>query len=700
MLTNALIRRSACPHDCPSACSLDVEVFDGTRIGRIRGARDNSYTAGVVCAKVARYAERVEHPHRLLQPLRRTGPKGAGRFEPISWDDALETIASAFERVEAEFGAQAVWPYHSGGNMGIVQRWGLDRLRHHKRYSRQQTTICVTPAESGWKAGVGKLVGPDPREMADSDLVVSWGGNPVSTQVNVMTHVARARKRGGLFAVVDVYRTPTVEAADVALIVKPGTDAALALAMMNVLLAEGLADRDYLARHTDFDDEVERHIRTRDPAWAAAVTGLTEREIVDFARLFGRSKRSFIRVGFGFTRTRNGSAAMHAVSCLPAVTGAWTERGGGAFFLSYDKATWGIDTTLAHGLDAVDPSTRILDQSRIGAVLTGETEALKGGPPVMAMLMQNANSAVVAPSSAKVRQGLAREDLFLAVHEQFMTPTARYADILLPATTFVEQDDMYYGLGHTFLTHGPKLIEARGEARSNHDVVCALAERLGCDGPGFRMSAAEILDDGLRRAGLPDLAIVAETGSIDRARPFEEAHFLTGFPQPDGRFHFKPDWEAVGPGHARMPRLPDWSPDYERANPDHPFKLVCPPARTFLNTTFSETPSSREREGAPRLRLHPSAAARDGIATGDPVRIGNARGSLLIAAELDAGQQPDTLVVEGIWPDEAFAEGRCVNHLIGDDPVPPNGGAAFHDIAVWMRREEAPDALHAPRPPS
>ncbi|WP_375458928.1 molybdopterin-dependent oxidoreductase [uncultured Enterovirga sp.] len=687
MLTGTLIRKSACPHDCPSACSLEVEVLDGDRIGRVRGSRSNSYTAGVVCAKVARYAERVEHPDRLTQPLRRTGPKGSGQFAPISWDEALDEIAAEFIRAEERWGPEAVWPYHSGGNMGIVQRWGLDRLRNVKRYSRQQTTICVTPAESGWKAGVGKLVGPDPREMAEADLIVSWGGNPVSTQVNVMTHVSRARKRGGVFAVVDVYRTPTVEAADVALIVRPGTDAALALGMMHVLFAEGMVDRDYLARLTDFDDEVERHIRERDPAWAAAITGLRESEIVDFARLFGRTKRSFLRVGFGFTRTRNGAAAMHAVSCLPAVTGAWTERGGGAFFLSFDKETWGIDTTLIHGLDAIDPHVRILDQSRIGAVLTGEPEALKGGPPVTAMLMQNANSVVVAPSSAKVREGLSRDDLFLAVHEQFMTPTARFADIVLPATTFVEQDDMYFGLGHTYLTHGPQIVPARGETRSNHDVVCGLASRLGAEHPGFRMSAAELLDDGLQRAGLPSLARVAEDGFLDRAQLFDTAHFLNGFPQPGGRFRFKPDWASVGPDHARMPRLPDWSADYERTDETHPYKLVCPPARNFLNSTFTETPTSQAREVEPRVRMHPDAALSETIVAGDSVRVGNARGSVLLRAEIDPGQQADTLVVEGIWPDEAFAERRGINHLIGDDAVPPNGGAAFHDIAVYLTRE-------------
>jgi anaerobic selenocysteine-containing dehydrogenase len=686
MLVSPTIRKSACPHDCPSACALEVTVLPDNRIGRIAGSSENSYTAGVVCAKVARYAERVHHPGRLTQPLRRTGTKGDGAFVPIGWDEALDEIAARFTAAAAQFGSETVWPYHSGGNMGIVQRWGLDRLRHVMRYSRQQTTICVTPAESGWKAGIGKLIGVDPREMDESDLIVSWGGNPVSTQVNVMTHVARARKnRGAKLAVVDVYRTPTVEAADIALILKPGTDAALALGMMNVLLAEGFVDRDYLASYTDFDEATERHIGSRTPAWAAGITGLAERDIIDFARLYGQTPRSFIRAGFGFTRTRNGSAAMHAVSCLPAITGAWRHKGGGAFFLTYDKDLWGIDTTILHGLDAIDPNTRILDQSRIGSVLTGEKDALRNGPPVTTMLMQNANSATVAPDSALVARGLTREDLFLVVHEQFMTPTARYADIVLPATTFLEHDDMYYGLGHTFLTYGPKLIEPIGEARSNHDVVCSLADRLGATHPGFSMTPNELLDDGLKRAGLPGINETTQVGWVDRTLPFEQAHFLDGFPQPDGRFRFKPDWAAIGPQHTRMPPIVDYSTDYERTNGSFPFKLVCPPARNFLNTTFSETPTAQRKERNPRVRIHPSTARNLDIAPGVRVRIGNQRGSVVLEAEYDPGQQPETLVVEGIWPADAFEERRCINTLIGSDPVPPNGGSAFHDTAVWLQ---------------
>ena len=684
--------RSACPHDCPSACALQVERLAPDRIGRIHGARDNDYTLGVTCAKVARYAERVHHPDRLTVPLKRHGAKGDGEFRPISWDAALDEIAEAFVKAAQADGTEAVWPYHSGGTMGVVQRWGIERLRHVMRYSRQKTTICVTPAESGWRAGVGRLEGIDPREMAQSDLIVVWGGNPVSTQVNMMSHIQRARKtRGAKLAVVDCYRTPTVEQADIPLVLRPGTDAALACAIACVMLEEGYADRDYLARYTDFDAEVERHLRHRTPAWAADVTGLPERTIREFARLYGSTDRAFVRLGFGFTRSRNGSVGMHAVTCLPALGGKWRHRGGGAFFLNLDN--WKLDTTLAHGLDRVDPTIRMLDQSRIGPVLTGDPDALQGGPPVRAMLMQNANSANVAPDSRAVRRGLTRDDLFVAVHEQFPTATAKCADIVLPAATFLEYDDVYYGLGHTMLTVGPRVLERYADSRTNHETVCALAKRLGADHPGFDMSAWELLDATLRASGRGGIDAAAERGWIDFSVPFEAAHFLDGFPNETGRFRFRPAWQAVGPDHARLPRLPDYAAIHELADADRPFRLVAPPARSFLNSSFTETPSSAKREGGPTALVHPEDAARLGLVPGGRLRLGNPRGEVRLAWRSFDGLVPGTLIVEGIWPNHAWDGGLGINQLIGADPVPPNGGVAFHDTAVWAEAEAAAGAL-------
>ncbi|MDP6271055.1 MAG: molybdopterin-dependent oxidoreductase [Alphaproteobacteria bacterium] len=688
------IVRSACPHDCPSACALEVERLAPDRIGRIRGARDLAYTAGVVCEKMARYAERVHHPDRLSQPLRRVGGKGEGRFAPISWDDALAETAEAFKRAAARHGPESVWPYHSGGTLGVVQRWGMDRLRHVMGYSREHGSICVTPAVSGWQAGVGALRGVDPCEIAEADLIVVWGGNPVHTQVNLMHHIQRARKeRGAKLAVVDVYRTPTVAAADIPIILRPGTDGALATAMMNVIIAEGLADSEYLKRYTDFDVGVRRHLESRTPAWAAELTGLDEQTIVDFARLWGQTKRSFLRLGLGFTRSRNGAANMHAVSCLPALTGAWQQPGGGAFFVSLD--IWGLDTTLAHGLDALDPKTRVLDQSRIGAVLQGDADALENGPPVTAMLMQNANSATVAPDSAAVRAGLAREDLFLCVHEQFMTETARYADIVLPAAMFLELDDIYMGWGHTSLVLGRRLLERHGECRSNHEVICELANWLGAEHAGFGLSAWDLITLMVAESGLGSAEEAAVRGWIDRAPDFNQAHFLEGFGHPDGRFRFQPDWAAIGPYHKGLPALPDHWDAIEGVGAETPFRLVSPPARTYLNTSFSETPTSRQREGRPVVMVHPDDAAELNLIEGGLARLGNGRGELVLAWRPSAGQQRGVLVSEGVWPGTEFADGFGINLLIGGDPVAPNGGAAFHDAAVWVKAETARSALAA-----
>ncbi|MDP6706306.1 MAG: molybdopterin oxidoreductase family protein [Alphaproteobacteria bacterium] len=680
--------RSACPHDCPSACALEVERLGPQRIGRVRGARDLPFTAGVVCEKVARYAERVHHPDRLSQPLHRVGARGEGQFEAISWNDALDEVAEAFTRAAQTHGPETVWPYHSGGTLGLIQRYGQQRLTHAMGYSRQKTTICITPSESGWRAGVGEVRGVDPCEAADADLIVVWGGNPVATNVNLMSHIQRARKqRGAKLAVIDVYATPTVESADRAIILRPGTDGALALAMMNVILAEGLADQDFLARLTDFDDTVARHIATRTPDWAAAITGVPAEEIVDFARAYGHADRAFLRLGLGFTRARNGAAAMHAVTCLPALTGAWKQKGGGAFFAHLEG--WGLDLTLAHGLDRIDPATRILDQSRIGAVLAGETDALAGGPQVTAMLMQNANSADVAPDSRKVRAGLTRPDLFLCVHEQFMTSTARCADIVLPATTFLEHDDLYMGWGHTALTIGRKVIEPHAEARSNHEVICGLAKRLGGDHPGFAMSAWELVDATLRTSGKGGADEAAAKGWIDCAEAFERMHFLTGFPNPQGRFRFKPRWDELGPYHAGMPTLPDHWEATDAPSEAHPMRLVAPPARRFLNTSFSETPGSRLKEDRPTAMLHPDDAARLGVGEGDPVRLGNVRGELVLEARIVDGTQPGVVVAEGIWPGRDFGDGLGINQLTADVPVAPAGGVAFHDTAVWLVRETA-----------
>jgi anaerobic selenocysteine-containing dehydrogenase len=682
------IRASVCPHDCPSTCALSVEVLDGSRIGAVRGAEDNSYTAGVICAKVSRYAERIHHPERLTHPLLRTGPRGSTQFRQITWDEALDRVAGAFIDATAKHGSEAVWPFFFAGTMGLVQRDGINRLRNVMRYSRQKMTICTTLPETGWIAGVGQSRGLDPREMVKSDLIVMWGGNPVSTQVNVMTHISRARKeRGAKFVVIDPYRTPTAAVADLHLAPRPGTDGALACAVMHVAFRDGHADQDYLAQYTDFPTDLRQHLSARSPEWAAGITGLAVAEIEDFAKLYCTTKRSFLRAGYGFARSRNGVANMHAVSCLPAVTGAWQYEGGGALWSNRGMYRW--NKTLIEGLDAVDTKIRVLDMSRVGSVLTGDRSELRDGPQVHAMLIQNQNPVTVCPDSNRVRRGFSRDDLFVATHEQFMTETARWSDVVLPATMFMEHDDLYQAGGHSHIQIGPKLIEPPGECRSNHELIQALAHRLGAKHRGFDMTAMELIDATLKSSGWPDAETVLRERWIDAMPPFEDAHFLTGFPQPDKRFHFAPDWSRFGENHAIMPKLPDHMTVIDEIAPDRPFRLVTAPARSYLNTSFTEMKSGRKREGRPTVKVHPDDAHALGIANGGKVRLGNNRGEVVLHATIATGQLPGVLVSESIWPSEHFEGGIGINALTSDDPGPPHGGAVFHDTAVWIRPEQA-----------
>jgi anaerobic selenocysteine-containing dehydrogenase len=683
---------SACPHDCPSTCALEVEIVDEHTIGRVRGAKDNDYTAGVICAKVARYAERAHHPDRLLHPLRRVGAKGEGRFERISWDDALDLVAEKFLQAEQRHGAEAVWPYYYAGTMGLVMRDGINRLRHAKKYSGFHSSICVNPAYSGFAAGVGTIAGVDPREMAKSDLIVIWGTNPVNTQVNVMTHATRARKeRAAKIAAVDVYMNGTMEQADLPVLVKPGTDAALACAVMHCLFRDGKADWDYLDKYTDAPRELEAHLKTRDPAWASAITGTPVATIEEFAKLIGETKRTFFRLGYGFSRSRNGPVSMHAAACIPAVTGAWQYEGGGAFHINAD--IYKLDKTLIEGLDVWDRSVRVLDQSRIGAILTGDREVLFDGPPVTALIVQNTNPVSVAPDQNKVKAGFAREDLFVCVHEQFMTETAQLADVVLPATMFTEHDDIYRGGGHQYLVLGPKLVEPPGECRSNHEVICSLAQRLCAAHPGFEMSPRQLIDQMLRVSNRGTFADLETNRWIDCQPPFRQSHFLDGFAWPDGKFRFKPDWENVpfrspyksGP-IASMPPLPDYWTSIEVADDEHPFRLATSPSRGFLNSTFNETPTSLANEKRPNVMIHPDDAAVLGIADGEEVVLGNGRGRVRICARLFDGVCRGVLIAESIWPNWAYPDGCGINSLTGADPVAPYGGAAVHDSKVWVRR--------------
>ncbi len=695
------VGHTACPHDCPSTCALEVDITDDGRIGRVRGAGDHSYTSGVICAKVARYAERLYHPDRLMHPQRRKGAKGAGSWQQISWDDALDEIANAFVKAEARHGSEAVWPYFYAGTMGWVQRDSIERLRHAKRYSGFFSSICTNPAWTGFTMATGTLRGPDPREMARTDCVVIWGTNAVATQVNVMTHAIKSRKeRGAKIVVVDIYDNPTMKQADMALIVRPGTDAALACAVMHVAFRDGYADRAYMAKFADDPAGLEAHLKTKTPEWAAAITGLSIGEIEAFAALVGQTTKTFFRLGYGFTRQRNGAVAMHAAASIATVLGSWQYEGGGAFHSNSD--IFRMNNAELTGKSMKDADIRMIDQSQIGRALTGDAVALRHRGPVTAMLIQNTNPVNIAPEQRLVKQGFARDDLFVAVHEQFMTDTAETADIVIPATMFVEHDDIYRAGGQNHILLGPKLVEPPETVRSNLFVIEELAKRLGVsDRPGFGFTARDMVDRVLKDSNLPDYDYFLEHKWFDRQPDFDDAHFLNGFAHADGKFHFRPDWVngaapnkppaavgALGP-HEELPQFPDQVDVIELADAEHPFRLATSPARNFLNSSFAETKTSRQKEGRPELMVNPEDALAHGLEAGDLVRIGNTRGDLRIHVKVTEEVKPGVLIAEGLWPNKAHVDGEGINVLTGADPVAPYGGAAVHDNKVWLRKDAA-----------
>ncbi len=676
-------RASVCPHDCPSACALEVERIDAHTIGKVTGAKDNDYTLGIVCTKVANYAERVHHPDRLREPMIRVGKKGSGEFKAVTWDEAFGRVAEAFQSASDEFGAESVWPYYYGGTMGHIQRDSIIGFKNALGYSGMLKTICTAIAYAGWTAGAGSVRGADPREIAHSDLVVIWGCNAVSTQVNLMKHIARAkRERQAKIVVVDPTKTGTAKNADVHLALIPGTDGALAAAVMHCAFRDGMADIDYLTRMCDDSEGLADELADKSPQWAASITGLSIDEIERFAALYNSTQRSFIRLGIGFSRSRNGAHNVHSVACMPMVTGAWQHKGGGA--LLGTSGIFRLDKTLVEGLDLKGMQCRDLDMSRLGAILAGEEADLKGGPPVKAMLIQNTNPMAVTPDLNRVHQGFLREDLFVCVHEQFMTETAKMADVILPATTSMEHDDLYTSFGQPYLQVAAPVIKPLAECRTNHEVIAALAKRLGATEARFNMSTKALIAQTLIDSGYPAYDQLLANKWLDCSKDVD-MQFTQGFDWPGGKFRLKADWSAVGENHQGMPGWPGHWAVTARTTDEQPYRLTTPPSRRFLNTSFTQSPSSLKREKYPSVRIHPDDASRDKIQNDDWVEIGNAQGRVKLRAEVTKLTRTGVLEARGIWPGDAFEGKVGVNVLISAQAAQPCGGVAFHDAAVWLR---------------
>ena len=679
------IRHSVCPHDCPSQCALTVTV-EGGRVAEVAGDASHPFTAGVICGKVHDYAERLYAPTRVLTPLRRVGAKGEGRFEPIGWDAGIDEIARRWRGVISQWGAEAILPVSYGGTLGLLQYWAGHPLFHAMGASQLDRTICVTTAYAGWMATLGTVAGSDAEQMVDSDLVVLWGINASYTHINLMSLVKRARRRGAFIVCIDPYRTQTAKTADLYLQPRPGTDGALALGVMHVLIEEGFVDHEYVHRATLGYGPLAQHVKQYDPERVAAITGLTPEGIVGFARRYGASPASFLRVGIGLSRHDNGGGTCRAIACLPALTGAYAHPSGGALLSS--TRSFGLDLAALERRDLMPtPQPRTINMIRLGHALTDPGMS----PPVKALYVYNSNPASVVPNQELVLRGLAREDLFTVVHEQHLTDTTDYADIVLPATTSMEHVDLYKSFGHLYVQLAEPVIEAVGESRSNWQVVRLLARAMGLSDRHFSKDEPALVREVLASCDPSVAGITYERLREERSvrlnvgRPY--LPFADGAPTPSGKVEF------VSESMARegLPFLPTWVPLVEGPENEvlarrFPLQCIVPPNRFFLNSSFSQSDMLRRRQRGPSVFLHPDDARPRGIADGDPVVVRSARGEARFAATLTDDTRPGLAVIEGIWWSKHQAGGRGVNAITDDRLADMGRGPALHSNLVQVAR--------------
>jgi len=679
--------RGACPHDCPDTCALQVTVENGRAI-EIRGAADHPPTAGVLCTKVAHYLERTYSDQRVLHPMRRVGKKGEGRFERISWDDALDTIAAKFAAIaESDDGPQAIVPYSYAGAMGLLQYGSMDRRFFHRLgASLLDRTICSTAGKAGWIASIGAAMGTDVEQFEHSKLILIWGSNPIVSNLHFWSRAQEAKRRGAKLIAIDPYRSATAERCHQHIAPMPGTDAALALGVMHVLIAEDMIDHDYVDRYTIGFDALKSRAAEFPPARVAALCGLTPDEVVALAREYGTTKPAAIRVNYGLQRHAGGGNAMRAIACLPALIGSWRDPAGGGLLSS--SGTYPIDTAALERPDLIRGSPRTINMSSIGDALLETND-----PPIRALFVYNSNPVAVAPDSAKVAAGFARDDLFCVVHELFQTDTADYADILLPATSQLEHTDIHNSYGHLYAMANNAAIAPLGEAKPNTEVFRLLAARMGYEESCFRDSdddlARQAYNTAHPRAAGIDWDTLKTKGFQRLAVPVTYAPFAHGnFPTASGKCEF---FSATLAAQGHDP-LPAFVPPRESAatNPAlakrYPLAFLSPPARNFLNSSFANMPRFVKGEKTPKLDIHPGDAAARHVADGDVVRIFNDRGSFRATARVSDRARPGVVVAPSIWWKKLSPDGANANAVTSQALTDLGRGATFYDCLVEVAK--------------
>lgn len=672
--------RVACAHDCPDMCSLIAHV-ENDRVVRIGGDPDQPFTAGFACAKVNRDTELVHSPERLTTPLRRNGPKGSGSFEPITWDEALNEITSKWTAIIAESGPMALLGYAYSAHQGLMNRHVFNGMFYALGATRLQAgTVCDTCCETAWDMTLGPVGGADPESVVESELVIAWGCDLMAVNVHFWAKLELARKAGARFVVVDPRRSRTAAAADWHLPIRIGTDAALALGIVHILVRDGLCDREYLAAHTLGFERWEREVVPRfTPERVSEITGLAVADVERLAALYGGAKRSFIRIGEGMTRLARGGQALRAVATLPAVTGAYGRRGGGALLLT--AASMDFDFSSLKKPASGPATTRLVNHSLLGRELLEMSD-----PPIRALFVAANNPAVTCPDTRAVVEGLSREDLFTVVHDPFMTDTAKFADIVLPSTTYLETEDFYRSYGSYYMQYAPRAVRPQGGARSNFDLAQALARRMGLTDAIFHQTQREILPNFFK----------GTTGAVANIDP---ATLLDGRPvkaaPPDGQTFRTPsgklEIDSATLAAQGISPMPDWQPDEqeERDAARWPLRLLTAPGYFQHHTTFAGNGFLRKREGEPICILHPDDAGRRGLESGQKVRLYNERAEIGLVLKVADDVMPGVILVPGQRPSSEAVAGT-VNMLCSDRLTDMGEGATYQstflDVEAWAAR--------------
>ena len=678
--------RGACPHDCPDTCAMLVTVEDGRAI-RVAGDPDHPFTRGFLCTKVNRYVERTYHRDRLLYPMRRVGRKGQGRFERISWDSALDEIAERLTSIiRSPAGPQAILPYSYAGTMGMLQGSSIDRRFFHAiGASKLDRTICSMAGTVGMRMTVGANIGADVEGIPQSDLILLWGTNTLTSNPHMWPFVLRAKENGARVIAIDPIRTRTAAQCDEWIGIRPGTDAALALGMMHVVFDRQLEDRDFLTKHTLGEQELRARAQEYDPARVARITGLSEDTVVSLGERYGRSNAAFIRVNYGLQRHAGGGMAVRTIACLPAVVGHWQRPGGGVNLST--SANFAFNKQALERPD-LSPPVRTINMIRLGDALTTH-DAGVGGPPVNAIVVYNSNPAAVAPDRNAVVRGLGRSDLFTVVLEHFQTDTADWADILLPATTQLEHWDIHLAYGHHYVTLNRPSIEVLGECKPNTQIFREIARRMGLQEPSLVDDDLTLIRQALDTTSEKFTGVtfeaLAERGWMrlnvpTPYLPFADGTFLT----PSGKCEFYSErLKEMG-----LDPLPTFIPPYESPERDpmlmarFPLTLISSPAHQFLNSTFVNVDALRRGARQPECIIHPVDAERRGIAPGMRVAIHNDRGAFTAVAKVDVGIREGVVWAPSIWWGKLTADGANANQTTSQRETDMGHGPVFYDNQV------------------